>query len=96
MVPAISSVNVTGNLQLNNIHCVDDVLGYLSHTDRFNMYCPYSSERNIRDMNTVSPVEQLLSPDFVPHTKPLVAPLKVHTHSHLELLWGKMLSQDVL
>lgn len=89
MIPAISSVSVTGNLQLNNSHCVADVLGYLSHTDRFNMDCPCSSEKSFRDIKTVSP-------DFVPHTKPLVAPLKVHTHWHLELLWVKMLSQDVL
>lgn len=34
--------SITGNLQLNNSHCADGVLGYLSHADETNMHCPCS------------------------------------------------------
>lgn len=71
---------ITGKLQLNNTHCADGVLGYLSHTEK-TLTCTVLAA--LLQRLTVSPVQQMLL-FLLTLTKILVVSLKApHALTHL-------------
>lgn len=91
---------ITGNLQLNNSNCVDGDLDYLSHTATKMLpgTVPAALERTFERLIQCLLGNRCSSPSWhcSTHWTTCCSLKTLRVHTRLELLWGEILSQDVL
>lgn len=91
---------ITGNLQLNNSHCVDVALDHLSHTATKMLpgTVPAALERTFERLIQCLLSNRCSSPSWhcSSHWTTYCSLKTLQVHTWLELLWGEISSQDVL